>query len=174
MSDEYDDQVHVKVDADTKALAKDKLGHGGLSRIIRERIEEIAYGEEVSRHTQLEQRLITLRERKDELRAERRQLDADIEEVEQEIARVEEQLSHLDKREDKYDAALEMLEETLYAGGRVFPEHGQVKRAARIGGVDEAAVIAALQERNPSVPEFAFVDALQDGREWDGIEEARR
>lgn len=170
MSEKHDDQINVDVDGDAKELAKDKLGHGGLSRVVRERIEEIAYGEEVSKHTRLEQRLQSLREQKDELRAQRREVDAEIEDVEQEITRIEEQLSHLDKREDKYDAALEMLEETLAEGGRVFPDHGQVIRAARIGGVDEEHVIADLQERNPSVPEHAFVSKLEDSREWNGTE----
>lgn len=167
---EYDDQLHVQVDGDAKELAKEQLGHGGLSEAVRRRIDEIAYGEEVSKHTRLSQRLQTLRNEKDELRSKRRELDAQIEEVEQKVTRIEEQLSHLDKREDKFDAALEMLEETLHSGDRVWPEHGQVQRAARIGGVEPTDVIERLQERNPSVPEFAFNDGLHDSREWAGTE----
>lgn len=172
----YDDQVNVEVDGDAKEEAKDKLGHGGLSKEIRRLIDEIAWGQEVSQHTRLEHRLRSLREEKDELRSERRELDTKIEDVEQEITRIEEQLSHLYKREDKYDATLEMLEETLYAGSRVYPGHGTVERAARIGDVTNRTVIDDLKTRNPSIPEFAFVDALHDTHEWNGIgpEEAKR
>lgn len=165
-----DAQINFKIDGDAKELAKEKLDHGELSRRLRETVEQIAFGEEVSKHTQLQQRLRTLREKKDDLRAERRELDAELETIEQEITRVEEQLSELDKREDKYEAALEMLEETLAEGGRVYPEHGQVVRAARLGDVDEDQVIADLQERNPSVPEHAFVDAMASDAEWHGFD----
>lgn len=165
----YDDQLNFKINENAKKAAKQKLEHGELSRRLRRVVEEIAFGEEVSKATRYEQRLRTLRERKDELRADRRVIDAEIEEVELEIARVEEQLSHLDKREDKYDAALEMLEETLYEGGRVYPDHGQVVRAAQIGDVDPEGVIEDLQERNPSIPEHAFAQGIHSSKAWDGI-----
>lgn len=169
---EHDAQINFTIDGDAKDLAKDKLDYGELSERLRETVEQIAFGEEVSKHTQLQQRLQTLREKKDDLRAQRREIDAQLETVEQDITRIEEQLSELDKREDKYEAALEMLEETLAEGGRVYPDHGQVVRAARIGDVDEDHVIADLKERNPSVPEHAFVSALESSEDWDGFDAA--
>jgi chromosome segregation ATPase len=168
MSD--DAQINFNVDSDAKKLAKEQLDYGELSERLRETVEQIAFGEEVSKHTQLQERLRTLREKKDDLRAQRRELDAQLETVEQDIARIEEQLSELDKREDRYEAALEMLEETLAEGGRVFPDHGQVVRAARLGDVDEQQVIADLKERNPSVPEHAFVGAMESSEDWNGFD----
>lgn len=164
-----DSQINFTISSDAKELAKEQLEHGELSERLRETVEQIAFGEEVSKHTQLEERLRTLREKKDDLRAQRRELDAEIETVEQEITRIEEQLSELDKREDKYEAALAMLEETLAEGGRVFPDHGQVVRAARLGNVEPADVIDDLQDRNPSVPEHAFVEGRECDKEWRGF-----
>lgn len=164
-----DDQINFTVDSDAKELAKEKLDYGELSKRLRQTVEQIAFGEDVSKHTQLQQRLETLREEKDELRGKRRKIDADLETVEQKITRVEEQLSELDKREDRYEAALEMLEESLAEGGRVFPDHGQVVRAARLGNVDEDQVIEDLKERNPSVPAHAFVNGIEADKEWHGI-----
>lgn len=166
----FDDQLNVQVDGSAKDAAKEKLDHGELSQRIRELVDQIAFGEEVSKHTRYEQRLRNLREKKDELRSKRRQIETEIEDVEQEITRIEEQLSHLDKREDKYTAALEMLEETLAEGGRVFPGHGQVQRAAHIGGLEPDDVIADLQDRNPSVPEHAFVSGVHSDEQWHGLD----
>lgn len=173
MSDR-DSQINFTIEREAKELAKDRLEHGELSTILRRRVHEVAFGEEVSRHTRLEQRLASLRDRKDELRSERRGIEAAIEDVEQKITRVEEQMGQLDKREDRYEAALEMLEETIYGGTRVDPGHGQVEKAAKIGQCDPSDVIDDLQERNPSVPEHAFVQSMHSDREWPGLQEGRR
>lgn len=168
MSDR-DAQINFTVDGDAKELAKERLDYGELSKILRKRVHEVAFGEEVSKHTRLEQRLRELREEKDELRTKRREIETQIEGVEQQITRVEEQLNQLDKREDQYEAALEMLEETLAEGGRVFPGHGQVQRAAKLGEKSAEEVIADLKDRNPTVPDHAFVSGLESNREWRGI-----
>ena len=73
-----------------------------------------------------------------------------------------------------YEATLEMLEETLYAGGRVFEDHGQVMKAAKVGGKETKDVIDELKERNPSVPDHAFVQKMHTNKTWDGVKGERR
>lgn len=169
MSDEKT-QVHFKVDKNTKELAKERLEHGELSTELREKLQQIAYGEEVSKRERAHKRLAELREKKDEKRAEKREIEAELEEIEGEIKRLEERLDNMERREDKYEATLEMLEETLYAGGRVFEDHGQVMKAAKIGGKETQDVIAELKERNPSIPDHAYVQKLHTNKEWHGVE----
>lgn len=167
-------QVNFTVDRDAKELAKEKLDHGELSTELRETVQRIAFGEEISKRERAHKRLAELREQKDELRAQKREVEAEIEEVEGDIARLEERLDSMERREDKYEATLELLEETLYAGGRVFEEHGQVMKAAKIGGVDVEDVIDELKERNPSIPDHAYTQKMHDPREWTGVTDRSR
>ena len=163
-------QVNFTVEANAKELAKEKLDHGELSTELRETIHRVAYGEEISKRERLHKQLADIRDEKDSKRAQIRELQAEVEELESKEARVENRLEGMERREDKYDATLELLEETLYAGGRVFEDHGQVMKAAKIGGKEPADVIEELQERNPSVPDHAFVQKLHTNKEWTGLE----
>lgn len=163
-------QVNFTVEESAKELAKEKLEHGELSQRLRERIQQIAFGEELSKRAQKQERLEELREKKDNLRSDKREIEADIEDVEQEITRIEEQLDNLERREDKYETSLEMLEESLYDGQRIFEEHGQVQKAAKLGEKEPEDVIAELKERNPEIPDHAFKQKLQSPEPWDGIE----
>lgn len=166
-------QINFTVEANAKDLAKEKLDHGELSTELRETIHRVAYGEEISKRERLHKRLADLREKKDKKRATIREEQAELEEIEGEIARIEERLDGMERQEDKYEATLEMLEETLYAGGRVFEDHGQVMKAAKIGGTEPENVIEELQERNPSVPDHAFVQKMHSNKEWFGLEKER-
>lgn len=166
------DQINFTVETNAKDLAKEKLKHGELSTELRETIHRIAYGEEISKRERLHKRLAERREEKDNLRAQKRELEAELEEVEGDIARIEERLDGMERQEDKYDATLEMLEETLHAGGRVFEEHGQVMKAAKIGGKEPADVVDELQERNPAIPDHAFKQKMHTNKQWDGVRES--
>lgn len=171
MSGDDRTQVHFTVDRNAKELAKEKLEFGELSNLLRDEVHRVAFGEEISKREQLQERLNQLREERDELRSEKRQIETDIEEKETEIARVEERLSGLERKEDRYEATLEMLEETLLEGGRVFEDHGQVIKASKVGGKEPEDVIAELKERNPNVPDHAFVEMFKDRTEWAGEQE---
>jgi chromosome segregation ATPase len=163
------DQINFSVDQDAKELAKGKLEHGELSEALRETVRSIAFGEEVGKHEKIKARLLSLRDTKDELRSEKRELEANIEDVEQKIARVEERLDKLDRKEDKYEASLEMLEDQLMTGTHIFPDHGQVVKAAMLGEKEPEDVINDLQERNPSVPHYAFESKMDTRENWSGI-----
>lgn len=174
MTDDDKTQVHFTVDRHAKDLAKEKLEFGELSSILRDEVRRVAFGEEISKRERLQERLNQLREDRDDLRAEKRQIETDIEEKETEIARVEERLSGLERREDRYEGNLEMLEETLRQGGRVFEDHGQVIKAAKTGGKEPEDVIQELRERNPDIPDHAFVSKLHSNKEWRGTSERQR
>jgi len=161
-------QINFKVEQDAKELAKEKLDHGELSTELRETIHRIAFGEEISKREQSRKRLAELRDAKDKKRSEIREAEAELEEIEDQIARVEERLDNMERREDKYEASIEMLEQTLRDGGHVFEDHGQVIKAAKIGGKETEDVIAELQERNPTIPDYAFMPKFHAAEEWDG------
>lgn len=154
------DQIHVKVNRQTKELAKEKLGHGGLSRAVRQTLERIAHGQEVSERQRIEDRLETLRDERQEKRLKRNQLDNELDEINRKIERAESELDALRDKEGEYEGALQMLEDSLHDGMNVFPEHAQVKEAAAIGECKPRDVIDDLRERNPDLPSERFSDGL--------------
>jgi len=162
-------QINFTVEEDAKELAKEKLEHGELSTELRETIHRIAFGEEISKREQSRKRLAELRDEKDKKRSEIRNAEAELEEIEDKITRIEERLDNMERREDKYEASLEMLEESLREGSHVFEEHGQVIKAAKVGGKETEAVIEELKERNPIAPDHAFVSKLHTNKEWSGV-----
>lgn len=164
----FDDQIAFNLPGETKQAAQQDLDHGELSEELRGFVRELAFGEDVSERERLQQRLDSIREEKDELRKQRRHLDAEIADLESEESRLEERVNNLTSRQEQYEASLEMLEEILGEGGRVDPGHGQVKRAAMIGEREPEDVIEDLKERNPSVPDHAFVEAIHARKEWTG------
>jgi chromosome segregation ATPase len=162
-------QINFTVERDAKELAKEKLEYGELSTELRETIQRIAFGEEISKREQSRKRLAELRDAKDKKRSEIREAEAELEQIEDEIARVEERLDGMERREDKYEASLEMLEESLRSGQRVFEDHGQVIKAAKIGGMEPEDVIEELKDRNPMVPDHAFVSGMHVTEDWNGV-----
>jgi len=162
-------QVNFTVDTDAKELAKQKLNHGELSAQLRKTIQQIAFGEEISERETTKRHLAELREKKDELRAQKRDIESELEDIEQKITRAEEQLDNMERKEDKYEGSLEMLEEGLRDGMRVDVKHGQVMKAAKLGGKEPEGVIKDLQERNPEVPEYAYQQKMYDSHEWRGV-----
>ena len=166
-------QVHVEVSKDVKETAKEKLGHGGLSREIRDCLERIAFGAELNKRSRLERRRDELESELRDARQERREIDARIETKEDRISGIDAKLSNLTKREDKYEAKLEELESQLREDGiRVFPSFPNVKRAASTGEVEPEGVVETLKERNPDVPEYAFKNGINDyENDWEGVPE---
>lgn len=168
MSDADQTRIIFNIDEDTKELVQNKLEHGELSKLLRQEVEEIAFGEEVSKRSKLEKRLDGLRDRRDELQSEQDRIAAELKEVESKIDRIESRLDELESREDNYEVALEMLEDQLADGAHIFPQHGQVQKAAHIAEIEPEDVITDLKDRNPSVPEYAFMDRLSAPQEWTG------
>lgn len=167
-------RINVEVPKSVRDTATDKLEYGGLSREVRERLHEIAFGPELTQRSRLERQRADLEDDLREKREARRQIETDIETLENRIQAVDEKLSNITSREDKFEAKLEELESQLRRDGtRIFPDHPGVERAAATGSVEVEGVIKQLKERNPDVPDFAFESGLHDHEnQWNGVSEA--
>lgn len=166
-------RVNVEVPKTVRDTATEKLEYGGLSREIRERLHEIAFGPELTQRSRLERRREDLKDDLREKREARREIETEIETLENRILAVDEKLTSMTAREDKFEAKLEELESQLREDGmRVFPGHPAVGRAAATGEVEIEGVIRELKDRNPDVPDFAFVEGLNDHEnDWRGVSE---
>lgn len=161
----------VRVPKSAKELAMDKTEHGEMAEKIRTTFQTVAFGEEVGERSQLERELNEVRKKKDDMRAEIRKLQTELENLEQRETRIEDSLSSLSSKDDKFEGMLEMLEELLYDGTRMFPDNGKVQKAAAMGGLEPEGVIKKLKERNPGVPDHAFKSKMHTSRQWRGIAE---
>lgn len=161
--------MSVKVEKHLREAAKRNSEHGEISEEFRKTIQRIAYGEEIEQEERLKVELREKRNERDELKGEIREKQAEVETLETEIARLEERVENRNERRDKFEGMVEMLEATLKDGGRVFPEHGQVKQAAAVGEVEPEDVIERLKERNPDAPDHAFVPVPEDSTPFHGL-----
>jgi len=159
MSDEK--QVNFEVDADAYDQAKRKLEWGGISRVLRERVHEVAYGTETTERKRLKEKLEQLRKEKREVENEIDDLRHDRDEKEREISRVEDRLDTLIDQEGEYDGFLQSLESDLHEGKRFFEGHGKIESAADLGDCTTEEVILDLKERNPDIPDRAFREPKQ-------------
>lgn len=173
-NDENTVRVVAQVPESVKETAKEKLDYGGISREVRETLERIAFGEDLTQRSRLERQRDELQETLRKKREERRELDAEIENIEQRIDGIDSKINNLTTREDKFEAKLEELEAILRVDGcRLDPEHPAVKRAAKTGGMEVEGVMETLKERNPDVPSYAFQDGLKDRESWNGLPDSQ-
>jgi hypothetical protein len=80
--DEETVQVVVNVPKSIRDTAKAKLEYGGLTREIRQRLEEVAFGADLSQRSRLERQREEYRSEIRDLRERRREIDTDIENYE--------------------------------------------------------------------------------------------
>lgn len=165
-------QVSHLVPQNVREAAKQNAEYGELSEKVRTLYETIAFGEEIGERSQIERELRSIRDKKDDKRAEIRERQQELETLEKRESRLEERLSSLSSKHDKFEGAIEMLEQQLYDGTHIFPEHGGVKQAAALAEVSQEGVMKKLKERNPGVPEHAFKTAIRAERPWNGCTEA--
>lgn len=161
----------VRVPRSAKELAMQKAEHGEMSEKVRTLFQTVAFGEEVGERSQLQRELSEIRQKKDEKRAKKREIETEIANLEQRETRIEDQISSLSSQEDKFEGMLEMLEELLYDGVRMWPDNGKVQKAAAMGSLEPEGVIKKLKERNPSIPGHAFESKMKARKEWRGISE---
>lgn len=160
---EETEQLVVNVPADAKEAAKEKLEHGGLTRVVREKLSEVAYGAESSEKERLQHRLDDLRDTRQEKKNERAQLDREIDEINRKIERVEERLDTLRDKAGEYEGALQMIEDLMHEDGMIVdPGNGKVQRAAEVSDCSASDVIADLKERNPELEQSHFQEEEPD------------
>lgn len=153
------ERVGAKVPKRTKEIAKEKLEHGGLSRVVREAIAREAHGEEVAERDRVADHLKDLRKQKRDKIRKRDDINDDIEEIERQIERAEAELDRIDNSVGEYEGALQMIEDKMSQNGAsVFIGHGQIRKAAEVGDRTQQDVIDDLKERNPDMAESRFTD----------------
>jgi chromosome segregation ATPase len=156
MSDEMA-QINVRVPERTKELAKNELGHGGLTQLVRKEMERVAHGGDVTEKNRIQDRLEKLRDERQELKTERNQINDRLDDVERKIERAESELDAIRNKEGEYEGALQVIEDQMHEKGmRVWEGHGQVEDVALLGDCDPVDVVADLKERNPDLPKEQF------------------
>jgi len=158
MSDKEDmTQINVEVPESTKELAKEELGHGGLSRVIRQRLTEVAHGEQVGKRERIADQLEELRDEKREKVSRRNQLDDEIASLDVKIERKERAMQELEDSVGQYEGYLQSIEDQMREHDMsVFVGHGQIDTAASLGDCTETDVLDDLRERNPDLPDEQF------------------
>lgn len=180
------EQVNVEVPTADKQALKERGEHGVLSRVVRQAIRREARDEslaDVKRVNENSARqwaatdaaITDVKRRLDNRAGQSGALTLDV--VLAELDQLRRDRAHAvalaerDRQSDvhadrgeRYKSKLAELEEFLAESERtqVFPEHGDVKDAARISGQPPEDVIADLKERNPSLPERRFTDGSKD------------
>lgn len=155
------EQVHVKVDSRTKKLAKDRLGHGGISELVRTELQRVAHGEEATERERIKSQLAELREKREGLTSERNRINDKLDDIERRIERAEDQLDSIRDKQGEYEGALQVIEQQMAEEGHhVFEGHGQIKDAAEMADCEPADVIEDLKERNPDLPPEQFKQKL--------------
>lgn len=98
------------------------------------------------------------------------ELEDDLEDVREEKQALLSKKAEMEEEQDAYEEHLEDLEKFLLQGRHLDPSHPRVKNAANIGDVEPTEVIEDLKERNPEVPDYAFIDGLHADQSWDGFD----
>lgn len=171
MSDDEDFvRVTHRVPQHVRESAQQNTEHGELSELVRSLYNRIAFGDAEGGAESIQIELERVRAEKDELRDQIRRLQNELQTVEQRETRLEEKLSTHRSRKDKYEAHLESLEELLYDGSHIDPGHSVVQKAASAANTSAEDVVEHLQERNPDIPKYAFVDARSAENRWTGVD----
>jgi len=148
--------VNFKADAETVELAKSKLEHGEMSERLRQTLEHIAHGADVSERTRLKDQLQEKRRQRREVEQELSTLQSERDELDRDIERIEQRLDELLDKQGEYDGALSMLESELHSGEYVYSEKASVKQAATVGECSPESVVDDVRDRNGDVPDAAF------------------
>lgn len=151
------EQINVNVPKRTKEVAKKKLEHGGITRVVREQLSRVAHGDEVSEFERVRDKLNELRDERRELISEREQIEDELDQLEREIERAEQRLDELRDKKGEYEGVLKTIEELMRENGlRIDPGNGHVENAAKAGNCDPVDVVKDLEARNPEMDADRF------------------
>lgn len=96
---DLDDQIAFHVDSATKEAAKEKLDYGELGEELRNRLREIAFGEDVAKLERIEKRIESVRDEIDDLSSRRQAIDREIDALRTEEAELEQRLDELESQD---------------------------------------------------------------------------
>lgn len=169
-SDEEKVQVIAEVPEPLKDVAFRKLEHGEWAEKVRELLNSIAFGDEITERALLENEIEHEREEIRELRSEKRDIENEIQDREDRVHKLQRDLEQKDSREDKFEGALEQLEWDLRNGTHIDKDHPKVTNVSALAGIEQEGVMKKLHERNPDVPPWAFEQKMFVKQEWEGVD----
>lgn len=151
------EQINVKVPKQTKEVAKQKLEHGGITRVVRERLNRVAHGGNVNDFERVRDNLTKLRDERRELLSQRENIESQLEQLERKIERAERELEQLEDKKGEYEGMLKTIEEIMRENGiTIDPGNGHVKTAAEAGNCEPIDVVKDLEERNQDINNDRF------------------
>jgi len=166
-----DDKVRftVQMPEDLREDAKRNSERGELSDDIRDLFRRKAYGiGDTDTPTELEQAEAELQEVRnsiDDLRLERSKIDAKIQSKENRETRLEERIDRLKQEQTEVNQTLEMLENMLQNGERMWPV--RIKNAAGVDIDTAQELYVKLMDQNPELPDAAFEEpAIHAPNDW--------
>jgi septal ring factor EnvC (AmiA/AmiB activator) len=171
MTGEQDEQVRFTVQMPKKLRedAKRNSDRGELSEDTRELFRQRAYGvsgsAQQSELAQVKAELRDVRATIDDLRHQRSQIDAKINAEEQRATRLEERVTNLEDQRSEIEQSVQMLENMLHAGERMWPT--RIKNAADVDEGTAQEILSELKSQNPELPDAAFHEpGIHDPTDW--------
>lgn len=151
-------RYNVQMPETLREDAKANSERGELASEVRDVFRRKAYGlGESETPSQIEQTKAELREVRnqiDEWRAKRDRIDAKIKTKEARANRLEERLSDLEEERSEMDTYLEVLENMLQNGERMWPV--RIKNAVDVNRDTAGELYEELRARNGELPDAAF------------------
>lgn len=160
MTEEEQVRFTVQMPEELREDAKRNTDHGELSDDVRDLFRRKAYGigdtEKPSELERVEAELQDVRDTIDDLRTERSKIEAKIQSKENRETRLEERRDRLREEKETASQALDMLENMLQSGERMWPV--KIKNAADVDMDTAQDLYLKLKDRNPEIPEKAFTE----------------
>jgi predicted nuclease with TOPRIM domain len=157
MSDETA-KFTVQMPKSLREDAKRNSDRGDLSKDVRKLFRRRAYGlgngEFTTELEETQAELKSVRNELDDLRRDRNKLEAKIQSKEGRENRLKEKLDRLQQEKEDRTQTLNMLENMLHDGERIFMQ--RIKNYAEVGEDEAVDMLQQLKDRNPDVPEKAF------------------
>lgn len=163
-------RVSHLVPTTVKELASERSEYGELSERVRSAYEMAAYGETEGKRSHLQLQLQQIRDEKDRVRTEIQTRKSELANLDRHESRLNDRLNDVSEAAQKYEGHLESIEGSLYDGQHIDPGHGAVTRAADSASKSPADVIDDIKERNPNIPDYAFIALTETDKRWHGID----
>jgi chromosome segregation ATPase len=169
MSEDDKVRFNVKMDEKLRDDAKRNTERGELSEEVRSVFRRKAYGiDSEGKPSEIERKKAQLRDVRDSIdkkRRERERINAEISAEETRATRLEERISELEEERDELGQAVDMLENMLHDGDRMWPV--RIKNAVDVDLSTANELYQQLQERNAELPEAAFTEPrVEDPVDW--------
>jgi len=169
MSESEKVRYNVAMPKSLREDAKANAERGELAEEVRDLFRRTAYGtaekEAVTETERVKAELREVRRQVDEYRAKRDRIDAKISTKEARATRLEERLSELEQERSEMEASLDVLENMLQNGERMWPT--RIKNAVDVDADTAHKLFAELKAQNNELPDAAFTEpGVHDPTDW--------